>query len=219
MLKQDFVPPIFAPGPDVAGPAFKPWLDAQQGEVKLPFTVWREPKRAGAIGWHEAVPKETWRFGDLALGIPLDERLRQLCGAAPACRVWLSGRFGTPFGMPDEKPGEVFQVAAVHGAVEKQPSLAAWSTRGPECLGVRAQKPLHCARGSGSCEKCKEAASKPSVPQLLDLCPYGDAARPTVEVVREGKKTWRAYDVLRTFKDADEARAFATKHRITDVSL
>ena len=45
------------------------------------------------------------------------------------------------------------------------------------------------------------------------------AARPTIEVVRAGKKSFRTFDVLQTFTDAAEARAFATKHGLTDVVL
>jgi hypothetical protein len=217
MRKQDYVPPIFADGPSLTDKGFEAWLDAQ-GPVKLPFTIWRKP-RVGAIGVHPTKPEKLLRFSDGALGVPLDERLRQLCGDAEVCRVWLSGKRGESMPLPDPDPSTVFNVHAVHGAVEGDGPLYAQSIRKADCLAIRALKPLHCARGPGRCEQCKEAAAKPAAPKLLDVCPSGDAARPTIELLRDGKKTWRAYDVLETFTDEAEARAFAKRHGLDDVQL
>lgn len=219
MLKQDYVAPLFADGPRVDDPGFEAWLQAQQGPVKLPFTIWREPRRVGAVGVHTKAPAKVLRFNDGAMGVPLDERLRQHCGDADPCRVWLSGRLGESMPLPDPDPSTAFSVHAVHGLVQGDGPHAAQFVRGPDCLAIRALRPLHCARGAQRCEKCKAAAAQPPVPRLLDLCPWGDAARPTIEVVRDGKKAWRAYDVLQSFADAAEARAFAERHRLTDVEL
>jgi hypothetical protein len=219
MLKQDYVPPIFANGPSVNDRGFDAWLQAHAGPVKLPFTIWRKPKRVGAIGVHASAPASALRFSDGALGIPLDERLRHLCADADPCRVWLSGRLGESMPLPDPDPSTIFNVHAVHGLVEGDGPHAAQFIRDDACLAIRAMKPLHCARGPARCEKCKEAQEKPALPKLLDVCPYGDVARPTIEVVRAGKKSYRTFDVLQTFANVDEARAFATKHGLTDVVL
>lgn len=218
MRKQDYVPPLFADGPSLSDRGFDAWLDAQ-GPVKLPFTIWRKPKRVGAIGLHATPPAKVLRFSDGALGVPLDERLRQLCGDAEVCRVWLSGKRGESMPLPDPDPSSVFNVHAVHGLVQGDGPLHAQSIRKPECLAIRALKPAHCARGPARCEKCKEAEQKPATPKLLDVCPWGDAARPTVELERDGQRTWRTYDVLQAFADEAEARAFAKRHGITDVKL
>jgi hypothetical protein len=219
MLKQDYVPPIFAAGPSVTDRGFDAWLKAHAGPVKLPFTIWRKPRRVGAIGVHENMPPAVLRFSDGALGIPLDERLRQLCADADPCRVWLAGRLGESMPLPDPDPSTIFNVHAVHGRVEGEGPHAAQSIRDDACLAVRSLKHMHCARGPARCEKCKEAHDKPAAPKLLDVCPYGDAARPTIEVARDGKKSFRPFDVLQTFATVEEARAFATKHGLTDVVL
>lgn len=214
MRKQDYVPPIFGPGPTVTDPGFEAWLEAQ-GPVKLPFTIWRKPRRVGAMGVHAQQPAKVLRFSDGALGIPLDERLRQLCGDADPCRVWLSGKRGESMPLPDPDPSTVFNVHAVHERVEGDGPHAAYSVRKPDCLLIRSMKPLHCARGPRNCEQCKAADAQPPVPKLLDLCPWGDVARPTVEVVREGQKQVRVFDVMRSFSNATEAREFATRNGVT----
>lgn len=221
MLKQDYVPPIFAAGPSIADRGFDAWLKAHDGPVKLPFTIWRKPQRRGAIGVHTTMSTAApvLRFSDGALGVPLDERIRQHCGDADPCRLWLAGRIGESMPLPDPDPSTIFNVHAVHGPVEGEGPHHAEFIRGNDCLAIRLLKPMHCARGPSRCEKCKAAGEKPAAPKLLDVCPYGDAARPTVEVERAGKKTFRAYDVIKSFNDIDEARAFATKHGLTDVAL
>lgn len=219
MLKQDYVPPIFAAGPSVADRGFDAWLKGHAGPVKLPFTIWRAPRRVGAIGVHSEMPASVLRFSDGALGVPLDERLRQLCGDADPCRVWLAGRLGESMPLPDPDPATVFNVHAVHGRVEGDGPHSAQFVRDDACLALRMLKPLHCARGPARCEDCKAAQAKPPSPKLLDVCPHGPAARPTIEVERDGKKSHRPFDVLQTFADAAEARAFAKRHGLTDVAL
>jgi hypothetical protein len=203
----------------VDDPGFEAWLRATRGAVKLPFTIWRNPRRVGAIGVHASPPKALLRFSDGALGIPLDERLRQLCGDADPCRVWLSGRLGESMPLPVPEPETNFNVHAVHERVEGDGPHGAQSVRGPACLAIRSLKPLHCARGPQRCEKCKAAAASPAVPKLLDLCPWGEVAWPVIELQRGGETQHRTYDVLRSFADATEARAFAQKHGLTDVEL
>lgn len=219
MRKQDYVAPLFGPGPTVDDPGFDAWLAAAPGPVKLPFTIWRKPRRVGAIGVHAAPPAKVFRFSDGALGVPLDERLRLLCGDAEPCRVWLSGRFGESMPLPVPDAASNFNVHAVHERVEGEGPHGAQSVRGPDCLVIRILKPLHCARGPQRCEKCKAAEASPAVPKLLDVCPWGEVARPIIELKRGGETQYRPYDVMRSFADAAEARAFAQKHGLTDVEL
>jgi hypothetical protein len=204
MRKQDFVPPIYADGPRVDDAGFAEWF-AKHPDVKVPFTIWRKPTRVGAVGVFTKL-----RFNDSALGISLDERLRQLCANEEPCRVWLSGRLGE---------SAVFNVYAVHERVTGEGPHSAQFVRGDACLAIRTLKPLHCARGPARCEKCKVASTQPATPKLLDVCAWGDAARPTMELRRGGEKIFRPYDVLRSFADEAEARAFAQKHGLTDVAL
>ncbi|MBX3232964.1 MAG: hypothetical protein KIT84_11720 [Labilithrix sp.] len=210
MRKQDAVPPVFGDGPEVQNEEeLAAWLAQQQRAVMLPFTVWRTPPRVGAVGVHDAPPPKTCRLDDMALGVPLAERLRHLFDDASPCHLWLAGRFASD---------DTFLVRAVHEPVTPSPALRARSVRGPECLAIRALTPMHCARGSARCERCAEAALRPSSLALLDLCPYGDRARPTTKTTRDGRAVWCAYDVLRTFASEAEATEFARRHGITDVT-
>lgn len=219
MRKEEYVAPLFADGPAVTDPGFAAWLAEQRGPVKLPFTIWRKPRRVGAVGVHASPPATVLRFSDGALGVPLNERLRQLCADQEPCRVWLSGRRGESMPLPDPDPETIFNVHAVHERVQGEAPLYAQAVRGPDCLAIRSLKPLHCARGPSRCEACKAAQAQPAAPKLLDLCPWGPAARPTVEILRGGRKTFHSYDVLRVFADEAEARAFAQKHHLSDVEL
>ncbi len=204
MRMQNFVPPIYADGPRVDEAAFAAWFP-KQTDVKVPFTIWRKPTRVGAVGVFTKLS-----FNDSALGISLDERLRQSCANEEPCRVWLSGRLSEP---------AVFNVFAVHERATGDGPQRAQFARGESCLAIRSLKPLHCARGPTRCEKCKLASTQPATPKLLDVCPWGDAARPTIETQRNGEKVFRTYDLLRSFAGESEAREFAQKHGLTDVVL
>jgi len=133
--------------------------------------------------------------------------------------VWLAGRFGESMPQPDPDPATVFNVHAVGVRVEGDGPHYAQSVRGPDSLAIRMLAPGHCARGPMRCDKCKAAQQQPATPKLLDVAPYGDYARPTIEIVAGDVKTWRPYDVIRTFASSEEARAFAQQHHITDVLL
>jgi hypothetical protein len=54
---------------------------------------------------------------------------------------------------------------------------------------------------------------------LLDVCPTGPAARPTIMVAVNGRKEARAFDVVRTFADESTARAYAAQHSIRDINF
>lgn len=77
----------------------------------------------------------------------------------------------------------------------------------------------HCARGPQRCEKCREMDRE--VPALLDIDPprCGMAARRVIEVEVDGSKSWREFDVVRTFETEEEARDYAAENGIAAVEL
>ena len=136
--------------------------------------------------------------------------------------VWLSVRFGPLIGAADPSGLPVASVFAVHERIDDATpakDLRAQAERGTDCLAVRLLGYGHCARGTQRCEKCRETAARPATLALLDLCPDGDAARPTVAVERGGKRVHVPYEVLRRFASDDEAKAFAARHELLDVRL
>lgn len=226
--KQDAVPPIFVDGPPVEpAEGLSRWIAERTTRrpkvvLRLPFTFWAEPRRA-ALGVAATRDGATlWRLDDTALGIPLDDRLHHLRGGDERCVVWLSVRSGPLFGPAPADGPPVVSVMAVHERIAddaKGSDLRAQAVREDEELAVRLLRRIHCARGSARCEKCKEAASEPPSPVLLDVAPDGDAARPTIALERGGKTVHAAFDVLRRFASLEEARAFAARHGLTDVKL
>jgi uncharacterized membrane protein YkgB len=54
---------------------------------------------------------------------------------------------------------------------------------------------------------------------LIELCPKQVASRPMMTFMIDGKPVMREYDVVQTFKTADEARKFAAENNIKDVSF
>lgn len=79
---------------------------------------------------------------------------------------------------------------------------------------IRATRSMHCSRGPVLCAKCR--ALDETKWMLLDIDPpdQDKVARPTIEVTRDGKSEWRVYDVMRVFSTEDEARTYATEHRV-----
>jgi hypothetical protein len=62
------------------------------------------------------------------------------------------------------------------------------------------------------------AKAKPTI-SLLDVCPSGPAARPTIMIETNGKLTARAFDVITTFDSEEDARKFASANSIADVNF
>lgn len=63
-----------------------------------------------------------------------------------------------------------------------------------------------------------QAKAKPT-PVLLDVCPTGPAARPTIMIDVMGRREARAFDVMKAFASEDEARAYAAANSIKDVNF
>jgi hypothetical protein len=113
----------FEPGPPVTDTAgLRAWLEANRGKrLRLPIVIEREEpgglqrSRVGAI---------ELRVTDLALGIPLSERMAQKCGReAKRCALWLEGRYGEPPPFPDALPQ--YEVVKVGGVVDETAELKA----------------------------------------------------------------------------------------------
>jgi len=101
--------------------------------------------------------------------------------------------------------GELFN--EVFGAKPAPPAAASGSI---PCQMIR--KVMYPVTQTASVKQTLEIA-------LLELCPKQVAARPMLSFMVEGKMVMREYEVVRTFKNADEARKFAADNNITDVSL
>lgn len=223
-------PPLWVDGPPLEpDKGLRRWLAARAAKYpralfRLPFTFFEGQTSRAALGLPRAgETASTHRLDDGALGISLADHLRRLRGTATGpCAVWLSVRVGSLLGAAEPEDLPRLSVFAVHERVEAAAAgeeLRAQAARGSDCLAVRLLSHGHCARGPAICQRCAAAAEKPASPALLDLCPDGDAARPTIAVEREGQRTWVAYDVLRWFASVEEARAFATRHGLDDVRL
>jgi hypothetical protein len=176
-------------------------------EGETPCTVW-------LVGtWREAAP------GDAPLAAPAPAS-----AATPPVRSGPDGERGRAAGQDSPRPGQfgVFRVAAVGPRVASdapaRPDARFQVARAPACLAIRTLPPLHCARGASRCKRCAAAARAPAVPSLLDLCPEGEHARPTVAVVRDGVEVRLPWDLVQTFPTAEAARAFADLHGLHDVA-
>jgi hypothetical protein len=70
----------------------------------------------------------------------------------------------------------------------------------------------HCQKGIQRCKKCKEIYARKYA--LLNICPEGPTARPTVEITRSGKTEYLAYEVLQSFETFAAASDFSVKENI-----
>ncbi len=69
----------------------------------------------------------------------------------------------------------------------------------------------HCARGPKWCEKCKEAAKLKKFYILqVDYGP-GEGARPTIEIIKDKKRNFVYYNVIKGFESKSEAEEYANK--------
>jgi hypothetical protein len=114
----------FEPGPAVTDTAgLKAWLEAQRGKrLRLPVVI--ELDTPGHRFKRSRIGDVEVRVTDLALGVPLSERIAQKCGRdASRCALWLEGRYGEPPVFPDDLPQyEVFKVGET---VDEQAELKA----------------------------------------------------------------------------------------------
>jgi hypothetical protein len=114
----------FEPGPRVTDTAgLKAWLEAQRGKrLRLPIVI--ELGEQGHRFQRSRVGDVELRVTDLALGIPLSERIAQKCGReARRCALWLEGRYGEPQPFPDDLPQ--YEVVKVGELVDEKAELKA----------------------------------------------------------------------------------------------
>ncbi len=86
-------------------------------------------------------------------------------------------------------------------------------------LIIRVVPMVHCARGPQLCRKCRDLGGTQIC--LLDIAPpnSGMVTRRTIEVCIDGEKSWREFEIVRSFANEAEARAYAAKHGIKDVEM
>ena len=72
----------------------------------------------------------------------------------------------------------------------------------------------HCARGPKMCEKCKEAEKNKKYYILKEDTNEEDYARPTVEIIKDGKRNFVYYKVIKGFDREKEAKEYAKKEGI-----
>ena len=84
---------------------------------------------------------------------------------------------------------------------------------------IRKMRTGHCKRGPELCEKCREMDVER--PCLLDIAPddAGLMQRRVIEVEVDGETEWREFDIVRSFRSEEEARAYADENGIADVVL
>lgn len=111
----------YEPGPPVTDTAgLTAWLEANRGKrLRLPVIIelveLGDPKRS-------RVGNVELRVTDLALGIPLSERIAQKCGRdARRCALWLEGRYGEKPPFPDDLPQ--YEVLKVGELVDEKAEL------------------------------------------------------------------------------------------------
>lgn len=109
----------FEPGPAVTDTAgLTAWLEASKGKrLRLPIVI--ELGEQGRRFERASVGSVELRVTDLALGVPLSERIAQKCGReARRCALWLEGRYGEPPSAPDTLPQ--YEVLKVGDLVDEQ---------------------------------------------------------------------------------------------------
>jgi hypothetical protein len=114
----------FEPGPPVTDTAgLTAWLEAHRGKrLRLPIVI--ELGAPGRRFERARVGDVELRVTDLALGVPLSERVAQKCGReARRCALWLEGRYGETPPLPDHLPQ--YEVVKVGEVVDEKAELKA----------------------------------------------------------------------------------------------
>jgi len=114
----------FEPGPPVTDTAsLTAWLEANRGKrLRLPIAI--ELEELGGRFKRSRVGDVELRVTDLALGVPLSERIAQKCGRdARRCALWLEGRYGETSPSPDDLPQ--YEVVKVGELVDEKAELRA----------------------------------------------------------------------------------------------
>lgn len=73
----------------------------------------------------------------------------------------------------------------------------------------------HCARGPLRCEKCKEMSKEKNICLLKIYFKERKITSPIIELVRNGKRRFFEFEVVKIFKDEIEARNYAEKNAVS----
>lgn len=114
----------FEPGPSITDTeALKAWLEAnREKRLRLPIVI--ELATQSRRFERSSVGAIELRVTDLALGVPLSERIAQKCGRdARRCALWLEGRYGATPWSPDHLPQ--YEVLKVGELVDETAPLKA----------------------------------------------------------------------------------------------
>lgn len=118
----------FEAGPTISdATALQAWLEANRGKrLRLPVVI--EVGEAGFGFKGTRVGDVQLKVTDVALGVPLSERVAQKCGRdARRCALWLEGRYGELAPLADGLPQ--FEVLKVGDVVEERGELRAERAR------------------------------------------------------------------------------------------
>lgn len=80
------------------------------------------------------------------------------------------------------------------------------------CFIIKKTTIGHCAWGTASCKKCREAYRRKYC--LLNTCPEGQYARRIVEVEIDGVKKYREFDIEKIFDNYESALAYSKENNI-----
>jgi hypothetical protein len=80
---------------------------------------------------------------------------------------------------------------------------------------IRKVRLAHCKLGPTRCEKCRELDAEKIC--LLEIDPEGEMQRRVIQLHDEG--TWHEFEILTTFATGEEARTYAARHGIEDVTF
>jgi len=83
---------------------------------------------------------------------------------------------------------------------------------------IKKMPEIHCARGPELCEKCREAMKRKSFCLIKVYLKPGNIARPMTEIYVGCRRIIGEYDVIKKFKDKEEAKRYAIKNGI-DISF
>ena len=74
---------------------------------------------------------------------------------------------------------------------------------------------IHCARGPERCEKCKMISKKkPDFCLIRIYLKSSNVARPMISINLNEERALYEYDVLKRFKNEQEAKTYAVKNKI-----
>lgn len=80
---------------------------------------------------------------------------------------------------------------------------------------IRKVRLAHCKRGPARCEKCRDLDVERIC--LLEIDPVGEMQRRVIQLHKEG--AWHEFEVVTAFATEEEARAYASRHGIRDVTF